>query len=123
MQAIAQEGADIALQKPLYLQGVSLAEGVGLGHVVLHEPRVVVKNLIAENADEEVERLEAAIKKVRASIDELIARGDVGDHGEHREVLETFRMFAHDQGWLRRMREAVMTGLTAEAAGRARAIG
>ncbi len=116
LQAIAQEGADIALKKPLYLQGVSLAEGVGLGHVVLHEPRVVVKNLIAENADEEVERLEAAIKKVRASIDELIARGDVGDHGEHREVLETFRMFAHDQGWLRRMREAVMTGLTAEAA-------
>ena len=57
-----REGADIALQKPLYLQGVSLAEGVGLGHVVLHEPRVVwvVKNLIAENADEEVERLEAA---------------------------------------------------------------
>src|SRR6056297_67333 len=116
LQAIAQEGADIALKKPLYLQGVSLTEGVGLGHVVLHEPRVVVKNLIAENLDEEVERLEAAIRKVRASIDELIERGDVADHGEHREVLETFRMFAHDQGWLRRMREAVMTGLTAEAA-------
>lgn len=116
LQAIAQEGADIALKKPLYLQGVSLTEGVGLGHVVLHEPRVVVKNLIAENLDDEVERLEAAIRKVRASIDELIERGDVADHGEHREVLETFRMFAHDQGWLRRMREAVMTGLTAEAA-------
>ncbi len=116
LQAIAQPGTAIALTKPLYLQGVSLAEGVGLGHVVLHEPRVVVKNLIAENLDAEVERLETAIKKVRASIDELIERGDVGDHGEHREVLETFRMFAHDQGWLRRMREAVMTGLTAEAA-------
>ena len=35
LQAIAQEGPNIALQKPLYLQGVSLAEGVGLGHVVL----------------------------------------------------------------------------------------
>ncbi|HSP24309.1 MAG TPA: putative PEP-binding protein, partial [Saliniramus sp.] len=116
LQAIAQPGTAIALTKPLYLQGLSLAEGVGLGHVVLHEPRVVVKNLIAENLEAEVERLEAAIKKVRASIDELIERGDVGDHGEHREVLETFRMFAHDQGWLRRMREAVMTGLTAEAA-------
>jgi phosphotransferase system, enzyme I, PtsP len=116
LQAIAQPGTAIATTKPLYLQGMSLAEGVGLGHVVLHEPRVVVKNLIAENLEAEVERLEAAIKKVRASIDELIERGDVGDHGEHREVLETFRMFAHDQGWLRRMREAVMTGLTAEAA-------
>ena len=36
--------------------------------------------------------------------------------GEHREVLQTVRMFAHDRGWLRRLREAVMTGLTAEAA-------
>lgn len=116
LQTIAQPGSAIALKKPLYLQGVSLSEGVGLGHVVLHEPRVVVKNLIAENAEEEVERLDAAIRRVRASIDELIERGDVADGGEHREVLETFRMFAHDQGWLRRMREAVLTGLTAEAA-------
>ena len=116
LQALAQPGTAIALRKPLYLQGVSLAEGVGLGHVVLHEPRVVVKNIIAENPDAEVARLERAIHEVRASIDELIARGDVGDHGEHKEVLETFRMFAHDQGWLRRMREAVHTGLTAEAA-------
>jgi phosphotransferase system enzyme I (PtsP) len=83
---------------------------------VLHEPRVVVKNLIAENVDAEVKRLDKAIGEVRASIDELIERGDVAHHGEHREVLETFRMFAHDQGWLRRMREAVLSGLTAEAA-------
>src|SRR5688500_462253 len=105
-----------ALRRPLHQRGVSLADGVGLGHVVLHEPRVVVKNLIAENTDAELKRLEAAIRDVRASIDELIERGDVAHHGEHREVLETFRMFAHDQGWLRRMREAVLSGLTAEAA-------
>lgn len=116
LQTTAEPGSAIALKKPLYLQGASLSEGVGLGHVVLHEPRVVVKNLIAENAELEVERLDAAIRRVRASIDELIERGDVADGGEHREVLETFRMFAHDQGWLRRMREAVLTGLTAEAA-------
>ncbi|GGK40404.1 phosphoenolpyruvate--protein phosphotransferase [Salinarimonas ramus] len=116
LQALAQPGADIAVRRPLYIQGVSLADGVGLGHVVLHEPRVVVKNLIAENPEAEVQRLETAIKAVRASIDALVERGDVGDGGEHREVLETVRMFAHDQGWLRRMREVVLTGLTAEAA-------
>lgn len=116
LQALAQPGTAIALERPLYLEGVSLAEGVGLGHVVLHEPRVVVKNLIAENSEAEIERLETAISAVRASIDALIERGDVGDHGEHREVLETVRMFAHDKGWLRRMREAALTGLTAEAA-------
>ena len=35
---------------------------------------------------------------------------------EYSEVLETFRMFAHDRGWVNRLREAVETGLTAEAA-------
>ena len=46
----------------------------------------------------------------------MLERGDIAHQGDHRDVLETFRMFAHDQGWLRRMREAVRTGLTAEAA-------
>ncbi len=36
--------------------------------------------------------------------------------GEHRDVLEAVRMVANDRGWVRRLREAVMTGLTAEAA-------
>ena len=31
-------------------------------------------------------------------------------------MLEAFRMIAHDRGWLRRLREAVASGLTAEAA-------
>ena len=31
-------------------------------------------------------------------------------------MLETIRMFAHDKGWVNRLREAVDTGLTAEAA-------
>src|SRR5215212_9425960 len=116
LQGLALPDAETALRRPLHQRGVSLADGVGLGHVVLHEPRVVVKNLIAENIDAELKRLDAAIGEVRLSIDELIERGDVAHHGVHREVLETFRMFAHDQGWLRRMREAVTSGLTAEAA-------
>ena len=33
----------------------------------------------------------------------------------YRDVLDAYRMFANDQGWLHRLREAVMTGLTAEA--------
>ena len=46
----------------------------------------------------------------------MLEEEGVARAGEHRDVLETFRMFAHDRGWLRRLREAVMTGLTAEAA-------
>jgi phosphotransferase system enzyme I (PtsP) len=116
LKSLARPGASIGLDRPIHGVGVSLADGVGLGHAVLHEPRVAITNLIAENPAAEVKRLEAAIAEMRASIDELIERGDVAHIGEHREVLETFRMFAHDQGWLRRMREVVLTGLTAEAA-------
>ncbi len=92
-----------------------LADGVGLGHVVLHEPRIIIKQLVAEDVKKEQERLDAAIGELRKTIDNLIEDGDVGP-GEHREVLEAFRMFAHDRGWIRRLREAVATGLTAEAA-------
>src|SRR3546814_8069156 len=47
----------------------------------------------------------------------MLSRREVASEGEHREVLETYRMFAHDQGWVRGMEEAVHNGLTAEAAG------
>ncbi|SFB79314.1 phosphotransferase system, enzyme I, PtsP [Bosea sp. CRIB-10] len=116
LKALSKPGATIGLDRPIHSIGTTLADGVGLGHAVLHEPRVAITNLIAEDPGREVQRLEAAIATMRLAIDELIERGDVAHTGEHRDVLETFRMFAHDQGWLRRMREVVMTGLTAEAA-------
>ncbi len=115
IQALAP-GAASGLRRPVVQRGVPLADGVGLGHVVLHEPRIVIKNLIAENAERELARLDEAIAEVRRAIDALVEGGDVAGAGEHRDVLETIRMFAHDQGWLRRMREAVRSGLTAEAA-------
>ncbi|MGD9659357.1 MAG: phosphoenolpyruvate--protein phosphotransferase, partial [Methylocystis sp.] len=46
----------------------------------------------------------------------LVAHSDRIAAGEPREILETVRMVAYDRGWVRRLREAVMTGLTAEAA-------
>ena len=97
-------------------RGLSISDGIGLGHVVLHEPRVVVTQLIADNPQKELERLDAALNKLRADLDRLLERRDVADAGEHRDVLEAYVMFAHDRGWTHRMHEAVMTGLTAEAA-------
>jgi len=114
LQAIVRPGADIALRRPMALKGTAVSEGVGLGHVVLHESRVIVTQIVAEDAQREEERLDAAIGGMRANLDELI--DNHGSTGEHREVLETFRMFANDRGWLRRLREAVRGGITAEAA-------
>jgi phosphotransferase system, enzyme I, PtsP len=116
LSALARPGLEPAARQVLHLTGICIAEGIGLGHVVLHEPRVVVTNFIADDVPKEVRRLEAAVDTLRADLDVMIERGDVADGGEHRDVLEAFRMFAYDRGWMRRLREAVMTGLTAEAA-------
>jgi phosphotransferase system, enzyme I, PtsP len=116
LSALARPGAEPAVRRPLRLSGIALSEGIALGHVVLHEPRVVIKNLIADDVQKELRRLDSAVEDLRTELDTMLTRGDVVDGGEHKEILEAFRMFAYDRGWLRKMREAVMTGLTAEAA-------
>ncbi|MDY6962921.1 MAG: phosphoenolpyruvate--protein phosphotransferase [Pseudomonadota bacterium] len=116
LKKITKPGLELDLTRAITIAGDGYNEGIGLGHVVLHEPRVVVTNLLNEDADSEVRRLAEALGSLRISIDDMLSRRDVATEGEHREVLETFRMFAHDQGWVRRMEEVIHNGLTAEAA-------
>src|SRR5690606_34103307 len=115
LASLARPGAEPAVRPRRSVTGVALSEGIALGHVVLHEPRVVVTNFIADDVQKELQRLDDAIAKLRADVDVMLERGEVTDGAESREVLEAYRMFAHDRGWLDRMREAVATGLTAEA--------
>ncbi len=116
--AVAGAGAAIELSKSMssLIDGEAISEGIALGHVVLHEPRIVVERLMAEDTDEEMGRLEKAIAALRTSLDEMFDHEHLAAAGEHRDVLEAYRMFAHDRGWERRLREAVDGGLTAEAA-------
>ena len=116
LSALAKPGLEPAAHRPLQLEGLSISDGIGLGHVVLHEPRVIVTKLIADDPQKELQRLDAALNTLRADLDVMLERRDVADAGEHREVLEAYRMFAHDRGWMHKMHEAVQTGLTAEAA-------
>jgi phosphotransferase system enzyme I (PtsP) len=116
LQAIAGQPSAIAIRRAFSVKGAAIAEGLGLGHAVLHSPRVIVSKIVADDVAHELARLETAIEAMRASVDELIDRTDDAGAGEHRDVLEAFRMIAHDRGWLRRLREAVTSGLTAEAA-------
>ncbi len=115
LSSIAKPGAEPAIKPRLHMTGTALADGIALGHVVLHEPRVTVKNVIADDVQKELKRLDESIASLRADLDLMLERRDVADSGEHRDVLDAYRSFAHDQGWLHRLREAVGTGLTAEA--------
>jgi phosphotransferase system enzyme I (PtsP) len=116
LSALARPGAEPAVRRTLRLNGTALNDGIALGHVVLHEPRVVITNFIADDVAKERMRLENAIAVLRTDLDAMLEHGDVAEGGEHREVLDAYRMFAHDRGWVHKLEEAVLTGLTAEAA-------
>lgn len=112
------EEAGLLLRRDTYVRktGQGLANGIASGHVVLHEPRIQVTHLIAEDIGQETGRLDEAIGQLRDSVDQMLSSTGRMLPSESREVLEAYRMFAYDRGWMNRLREAVMTGLTAEAA-------
>jgi phosphotransferase system enzyme I (PtsP) len=107
---------ELRVDRPRKFSGDGLSEGVAVGRVVLHEPRVRVERMIADNPVAELKRLEDAIGSLRESVDEMLTSSELDLTGEGREVIEAYRLFAYDQGWRQRMRDAVRTGLTAEAA-------
>ncbi|HEY1838533.1 MAG: phosphoenolpyruvate--protein phosphotransferase [Rhizomicrobium sp.] len=107
---------ELRADRPRGFQGDGLAEGVAIGRVVLHEPRIKVERLIADDPAEELKRLDAALGELREAVDEMLDSGELDLTGESREVIEAYRLFAQDQGWRQKLRDAVRNGLTAEAA-------
>ncbi|MEM6494644.1 MAG: phosphoenolpyruvate-utilizing N-terminal domain-containing protein, partial [Pseudomonadota bacterium] len=105
---------------PQTLTGMTLVKGLGAGQAVYHQPRVQITQVMAEDTEAERQRVYRAFDKMREQIDDLANQaefgGKAGKGGEHEEVLETYKMFAYDEGWSRRINEAIDSGLTAEAA-------
>ncbi len=98
------------------IPGLRLVEGMAAGHAVFHQPRIVVEHTVAEDTEAERHRVYAAFDKMRDGIDRMTREAEFGTGGEHEEVLQTYKMFAYDEGWARRINEAIDSGLTAEAA-------
>lgn len=116
LKKVTRPGLELDLSRSITVEGDAYGDGIGLGHAVLHEPRIVVTELLNDDIDAELARLEDSLDSLRISIDDMLSRRDVSMEGEHRAVLEAYRMFAHDRGWVRKLEEAIRNGLTAEAA-------
>ncbi len=100
---------------PIRLEGLALNPGIAIGTAALHEPGVVLTRIVAEDPEAELDRLRQAALGMQDALDALIAAADLA-HGDERDILETYRMFAQDHGWITRITEAIRSGLTAEAA-------
>ena len=98
------------------LEGLALVKGLAAGRAVFHQPRIEIDQVMAEDIEAERQRVYRAFDKMRDQIDALGREPEFGKGGEHVEVLETYKMFAYDEGWSRRINEAIDSGLTAEAA-------
>src|SRR5437764_13989283 len=107
LSAIANPGAEPVARHAMHLVGTALNDGIALGYVVLHEPRVVITNFIADGVPKELKRLETAVETLRADLDVLLDRGEVAEGGEHGDVREANRNSAPDRGWTHRLNEAV----------------
>ena len=98
------------------LVGLKLVTGMARGHAVYHQPRVLIEHTVAEDIEAERLRVYSAFARMREQIDAMTNQAEFGNVGEHQEVLETYKMFAYDEGWSRRINDAIDSGLTAEAA-------
>ena len=104
------------LTDPRQVSGLSLVKGLAAGHAVFHQPRITIEHVVAEDTEAERARVLSAFDKMREQIETMSNQAEFGVGGEHDEVLETYKMFAYDEGWTRRINEAIDSGLTAEAA-------
>jgi phosphotransferase system, enzyme I, PtsP len=98
------------------LAGLKLVEGLGRGVAVFHQPRVEIEHTVADDIDVEKGRLRAGLITLREQIDDMLGKAEFAVAGEQYEILETYKMFALDEGWARRITDAIDEGLTAEAA-------
>jgi phosphotransferase system enzyme I (PtsP) len=109
-------GLAAAMTGPEQLRGLTLVKGLAAGVAVFHQPRITIEHVVAEDIEAERQRVYLAFDKMRSQIDRMASQAEFGVGGEHEEVLETYKMFAYDEGWSRRINEAIDSGLTAEAA-------
>jgi len=109
-------GDDLVDDGTLALSGLPLVAGMAAGKATYHRPHVQIQHTVAEDTEAERARVYSAFDKMREQIDMISNQADFTGGGEHEEVLATYKMFAYDEGWSRRINEAIDSGLTAEAA-------
>ena len=112
----AAAAAAAALSGQEVLTGLQLVKGLAIGQAVFHQPRVHIEQTVAEDTEAERQRVYLAFDKMREQIEHMASQAEFGTGGEHEEVLQPYKMFAYDEGWSRRINEAIDSGLTAEAA-------
>ncbi|RAN37303.1 phosphoenolpyruvate--protein phosphotransferase [Hyphomonas pacifica] len=97
------------------LKGRVFCEGLGYGRAVLHDPVVPAAKFFAADQVTESRRLKEGMEELKASIDRMMALDGAALGEDPRDVMETYRLLAHDPSWAEKLQEGVKSGLSAEA--------
>ncbi len=112
---------------PSRLVGIPLAPGIAVGKALFYSPTLYLHPALTENKALEHQRLKDAssaldknLSLLSAKCDSLLhkipPRPDHGNEDAPHDILESYRMFSKDSGWLSRLHAAIESGFTAEAA-------
>jgi phosphotransferase system enzyme I (PtsP) len=110
---LPEEGLGDSL--PRRYAGHVLAGGIARGPILPYGAAPPIAQLLTDDPDGELERLDRAVETANRSLDGLIAASLPGGSAS-RDVLEAYRMVAQSSGWLTRVKAAIADGLTAETA-------
>lgn len=117
---VPDEPAAVGAREPERLKGDRINSGLASGVALMHERGAAITRTVAEDPEVELQRLTEAMRGMHLAIDTMVARVEGVFEDEQKDepldILRTFRMIADDRGWIRRIREAIAGGLTAEAA-------
>jgi len=100
------------------LTGARLSPGLAIGVAALRDPPLPIQRMVAEDESEELRRLAQGVDRMRNELDTLLDDPSLDHAGEHRDILDAFRLAASDDGWIRRIRAGIANGMTAEVAAR-----
>ena len=109
-------GGEHPMLQSQQLSGQTLSGGIAKAPIVLHRPKIVIHQLVSDSPEEEEHRLHHALHSLQQSVEEMITSAGLEEGSAYREILESYRLFSQDRGWIDRIVEAIHTGLTAEAA-------
>jgi phosphotransferase system, enzyme I, PtsP len=97
------------------LMGVRLSPGITKAVAVLHQPQLVITQYVSADPELEKDRFENAVRSLQETFDHYIQTAGLSEDDEQLQIIETYLLFTQDRGWLSRINEAMVSGLTAEA--------
>jgi phosphotransferase system enzyme I (PtsP) len=100
------------------IAGTRISSGLSIGVAAMRDPPLPIQRMIVDDIPTEIQRLDLAVERMLRELDNLLQAPGLEPSGEHREILEAFRLAASDDAWIRRIRNGVEQGMTAEVAAR-----